>query len=390
MRLQTIRYAEHPSTPQEWGYDELPLGAINLIAGKNASGKTRILNSIGNLGLLLAGQIPRSRLAAVCRATFATEANTYSFSLSFRDGNVSSETLEINGKPMLQRDETGTGTIWAEKLGQMLDFEIPATELITARRDAIQHSFLQPLHSWGDSVRLYRFSGRFGKGEGIIPPNEELSPIPPAVLRQDTHRAFRDAMRKNATRFQEVMLADMLRLGYPLRDLRLAPSDHVKIDGPHEFQVLIAEEEGLAAPIEQIGMSLGMYRALALLIHVNRGLLFDFPSCLIIDDIGEGLDFERAVALVDLLIEKANQATETGLPLQLVLSTNDRHVMNRIPLDHWSLIHRQGGHCRIYSKTHDEKLFKRFRFTGLSNFDLLATDFINVVEKEQSPEPALP
>jgi hypothetical protein len=44
MRLKSLEYVEHAREPGEWALTGLTLGDINLLVGKNASGKTRILN----------------------------------------------------------------------------------------------------------------------------------------------------------------------------------------------------------------------------------------------------------------------------------------------------------------------------------------------------------
>src|SRR5215468_8071587 len=58
MRLQSMKYTEWAGTSQEWKLEGISLGDINLIVGKNASGKTRILNIISALANHLAGVRP--------------------------------------------------------------------------------------------------------------------------------------------------------------------------------------------------------------------------------------------------------------------------------------------------------------------------------------------
>ncbi len=60
MRLRSVRYSELVGTPQEWTLEGLHLGARNLIVGKNASGKTRVLTLISSLAGGLAGLRPLS------------------------------------------------------------------------------------------------------------------------------------------------------------------------------------------------------------------------------------------------------------------------------------------------------------------------------------------
>ena len=65
----------------------------------------------------------------------------------------------------------------------------------------------------------------------------------------------------------------------------------------------------------------GMFRALSIIVQVNYSVLADTPSCILIDDIGEGLDFERSCDLIDVLISKAKNSS-----VQLLMATNDRFV----------------------------------------------------------------
>jgi ABC-type lipoprotein export system ATPase subunit len=51
-------------------------------------------------------------------------------------------------------------------------------------------------------------------------------------------------------------------------------------------------------------------------------------TCVLIDDIGEGLDYERSSNLIKLLLKKMKKES-----IQLIMSTNDRFVMNNIPYD---------------------------------------------------------
>ena len=58
MRLASIAYKEWEGRDQEWILDEVKFGQRNLLVGKNATGKTRVLNIIGGLAKLLAREMP--------------------------------------------------------------------------------------------------------------------------------------------------------------------------------------------------------------------------------------------------------------------------------------------------------------------------------------------
>jgi len=73
-----------------------------------------------------------------------------------------------------------------------------------------------------------------------------------------------------------------------------------------------------------------------------------------------------------LLSEKARAGK-----FQLVMSTNDRFIMNHVPLKDWTIVKRESGQSRIYNYENSKKHFDEFKFTGLNNFDFLAMDFLN-------------
>ena len=100
---------------------------------------------------------------------------------------------------------------------------------------------------------------------------------------------------------------------------------------------------------------------------------------ILIDDIGEGLDFDRSCRLIELIRERAR---ETGS--QLILSTNDRFVMNNVPLEEWSVLQRKGSRVKALNVENSRELFEDFKFTGLSNFSFLEMDFANEHAEEES------
>jgi energy-coupling factor transporter ATP-binding protein EcfA2 len=70
MRLKTIRYSEHAGTRQEWELEDLTLGSLNLLVGKNSSGKTRTLNIINGLAKMLCGEVKSVLISGNYDVTF--------------------------------------------------------------------------------------------------------------------------------------------------------------------------------------------------------------------------------------------------------------------------------------------------------------------------------
>jgi len=373
MIITSIKYHENERTARDWWLQGLRLGQINLLVGKNASGKSRTLNLVANLGFNLANTrpIPNSTFYDVDFDHFGERLR---YELATADRRVISEKFYLGDALKLDRGTEGVGKIWAEKVGggSMMEFQTPEDQLAAvARRDSIQHPYLQRLFEWGDSVRKYDFGTYLGrqhyaviveKGGKNVDERDQDEVVP----------LFRKAQRElGHQRFTKVLLDDMARLGYELDDVNTSPPVSIQFPGaPGELVGLSVKERSLECETDQNSISQGMFRALSLLIHVNYAQLRSRATCVIIDDIGEGLDFDRSCRLVQLLREKA-QASR----IQLIMATNDRFVMNQVPLEEWSVLDRQANHVRVLNYHNSKELFDEFKYTGLSNFDFFATDY---------------
>ncbi len=91
---------------------------------------------------------------------------------------------------------------------------------------------------------------------------------------------------------------------------------------------------------------------------------------MLIDDIGEGLDFSRAQAFISLLIERAK-----GNKLQMIMTTNDRFIMNGVPLCYWGIVRRHANKVHVLNERNSREIFDDFSSLGLNNFDFFSTNF---------------
>ncbi len=374
MRLVSIKYSENDHKPKEWNLDELMLDQITLIVGRNASGKTRTLNIINNLARLIRGDSKPTYTSANFDAHFDHDGDNCCYKLSILNGNVVEEKFESKGQELLTRGQEGIGKIFASKLNKIIDFQTPPSDIaLTSRRDNIQHPFFEPLYDWASSVFHYAFGtplgrdifGLFKKEGAKFDPRNTACVVP---IYKHGEKEFGDI-------FKEAIKADLRIIGYDVTDIGLAaPSKIIATDPPlaGELMGLWIQENGLKGKTEQDDISQGMFRALSLIIQLNYSIIALKPACILIDDIGEGLDFERSCSLINLLLEKVKD-THT----QLLMTTNDRFVMNNVPLEMWTVLYREGSHCKIINVHNAKEKFEQFRFTGLNNFDFFATDYLN-------------
>jgi AAA15 family ATPase/GTPase len=396
MKLDIFEFVYNKDLPGEWRVEECRLSQTNLIVGKNASGKSRIVRAIHTLSELLSesGSLAPQPKSYEWRLLFDIERpeEKTEYILKIEKGLVIQEKLIIyseSDEPLLDRDESGEGTIFAKKIKQNIDFQTDKTELaVVKRRDSIQHPFLENLYQWSNSLRFYEFGAQLGKNTMA-------------------HIRFTMELLKNQTDFkdsnfvvgifvigkQEIgepfikeILSDMREIGYKLSEIGTkVPSlinPDISVDSPDNLpQFLYIQEEDLTSVTEQSEISQGMFRALSLFIQINYSLLASKPSCIVIDDIGEGLDYQRSSSIIKILIEKA----ERGL-VQLIMTTNDEFIMNGVPIEYWSLIERTPGSAKLHNIYNSREKIEDFKFIGLNNFDLFTSEFL--LQKEGDEEAA--
>jgi energy-coupling factor transporter ATP-binding protein EcfA2 len=374
MILESIYYSQYDGTPQEWKLEECTLGMINLIVGENASGKSKLLNVIGNLGNILSGS-RGAFLSANYKAKFDKDRDKVEYILKCEGNTITDERLSINGDTLLTRGADGLGKIYFQKLNDRVDFQAPSNQVVSvARRDAIQHPFLEDMYDWGRSIRHYYFGTPLGKDQLVVPlkrrevqPESQLDPrnINMVVA------MFIDAQKRFSSQFTDSIMQDMEAIGYKLKEIGTAPPISLVVEvAPGEIVGIYAKETDLDGITDQNEMSQGMFRALSLLGQITYSQLTNKPACILIDDIGEGLDYNRSTALVKLLVDKAKET-----PFQLIMATNDRFVMNSVPLEYWSVMQRIGNKSRIYNYRNSPNLFKEFELTGLNNFDFFSSKY---------------
>ena len=372
MQLKSLEYIQHKGEPEEWATEGLTLEDINLIVGKNASGKSRVLNVIKNISGVVAGD--RDIFSNGCaRLSFETEGAAELFELDIKDRKVVKEKLTIGDEVVLDRGARGQGRIkFQQEGGKMIDFQAPEGQLAClTRMDSVQHKFLEDISQWSKSLRHYYFGTKLGQDTVAAFMKDMKNEIDP----KDTKLViamFREG-QKLSDSFGESVVNDMSRVGYKLDevDVRVDEGIVLKIDLPSPpLQSLSVKESDLDGWTVQREMSQGMFRTLSLLVQLNFCAVSSLPSCILIDDIGEGLDYERSSHLIDLLVEKASSSST-----QLIMSTNDRFIMNNVPLKYWSVIERLSNKAKFYNYRNSKDMFDEFDFTGLSNFDFFASRF---------------
>ena len=126
MNLKEFQFCWFKGETNEWSIEAQPqngqleqwltLGDINLVVGKNASGKSRTINAIRHIADLVASDIKISHLnllgyeSAEYHLRFDDKEAT-EYHLEFKNGKITHEILSVGGTEKLNRDR---GKLWYE------------------------------------------------------------------------------------------------------------------------------------------------------------------------------------------------------------------------------------------------------------------------------------
>lgn len=372
MILKTLSYKEFPETnPRYWELEKFELGHVNLFVGSNSAGKSRTLNLINGLSRIL--QSPTfSFVEGTFDVTFQKDKDLISFYLDIQKGIVMSEYFELNGVRKYLRDENGNGKIFNNNLGISLDFNIPKNQILATRRDSIQFPYLEDLYNWSSNVRHFRFSMAQEKQTlALIDSNSTTDESKIQNLTNQAIYIYRKGISEFSEEYQERVKDDFNAIGYKVSNIEVGELQSLKIDSPvgdklHGLRVQESDRQGFT---DQNEMSDGMFRALSLIIHFNYYQMTNLDLTVLIDDIGEGLDFERSTKLIRLAIERSVSSN-----IQLIMSSNDKFVLNNTKLEYWQILVRNGGTVSLYNHLNSREKFEEFKFLGLNNFDFFTTE----------------
>ena len=383
MYLKNFSFRENEGQNIEWIIDDVSLGEINLMVGKNSSGKTRTLNALSDLVSMLRGKGTSATGPVSYELAFQNDKDLMRYELAYDPETIHLEKLYLGKELVLERGEGGNGRVKYEGTpGSMfLDFQIPHDQLVChAKRDRLQHPFIETIHGWAINLRRFNFSGDLGKTRFALKSSFEAR----EVDWTDTTNSLVPAIsvaQEEFTEFHGKLLEDMRQIGYNLQDFGVIHFSERFSSGSQDRYVVFTTEKGLEKQVTQREMSQGMFRAFSVLVQFNYFILSGNKGFVIIDDIGEGLDFSRAKLLVQLLISKARAAD-----IQLIMSTNDSFIMNAVDIEHWAVIMREGHKISLYNYENSKEIFEEFKFTGLNNFDFYASEFFRSGFSDEEPE----
>ncbi len=369
MILESLKYIREEGKPNEWGIegkngDLIRFDNINLFVGKNAVGKSRTLTALCQIANLLSlkKSVSDLKFSETKYHLILKEDNiTYEYIISIENNLITDEILWVKGVEKYNRKKS---KIYSEESQKFEVLDIADTDLITSIQNKDkEYPYIAEIFEWSNALKNYAFTNQYEKNH-LIKHREELQHLEVVedFSSDNIVKLFFKGKNDFGQPYIDNIISDLHSIGYEISNIDLL-KDQLGIG-------LSVQEEELPEPTLQLDMSQGMFRALSFLIQLEYALLSKISVCLLIDDLGEGLDYARSKSLIELLIYKVNNSD-----IQIFITTNDRYIMNKIPLRYWSVIERKAKASIFHNYHNAREIFDDFKYTGLNNFDFLASDF---------------
>lgn len=354
MKLKKIAYKD-----LNWELTPLQLETVNLLVGKNSTGKTRTLQTIDLLVKLLSQKRDLNWGGEwdILFENHKGEEIRYQFSTSYKKHGVTFEKISVNGDEVLSRiKKDGTELTKIRNVINRNQFESinpPENKLVVhTNRDIKKFPFLESIAVWAEQSYGFKF--------GNISPYSRLNSQEYDLLIavEDIPSLFQSLKEEDRL----LVLDDFNSIGYQAENISVQEKTDI---------IIHVKEAGIEKAIPHFKLSQGMFRSLSVIIFIQYLISRKKPATIIIDDLCEGLDFERATKLGKLVFAKCQNND-----IQLIATSNDSFLMEVVDLKYWNLLIRDGKTVRGINANSHPKIIEDFRFTGLSNFDFFSSDFL--------------
>lgn len=354
MKIKSLSYID-----SNWELSNLQLGTVNLIVGKNSTGKTRTLQTID----LLVKMITQKRDLNwggqwdIVFENDKKEEIRYQFSTSYQNPGVTFEKMFLNDKLMLSRDRLHKDQIKIRNIvNNRFDSINPPDEklIIHTNRDVKKYPYLENIANWAEQSYGFKF--------GNISPYSLLNRQEYDLLMavEDIPALFTALSGEDKMQ----IISDFNGIGYNISD--------IVVQDKGQYTTINVTETEIQKSLPHYKLSQGMFRSLAVIVYVQYLISRKNPATIIIDDLCEGLDYERATKLGKLIFDKCLSGN-----IQLVATSNDNFLMEVVDLKYWNVLTRIGKKVMGLNPASNPAIFEDFRFTGLSNFDFFASDYIH-------------
>lgn len=350
------RFEYHHATSaksEQWSISNVRFAGVNFVVAKNATGKSRLLRAIEALCEMITGS--STVFYGHWSASFKFTGGRYDYSVGTKDGAMY-ESLLIDDIEVMNR-AGNSARLYSHASKTMVTVAPPSDKLVmNYRRDQVEYPYFEVLYKFASNARLFKFGmlhstdfmtddGRALKAKGI----DDVA----LILQNELTEEDRGAI-----------CSSLCTLGYEI--------DQIDVQLVSGVPKIVVKEKGLLYPIEQRLLSQGMFRVIAIVVYLQYMKMKVLPSLVMVDDVGEGLDYDRAKKLAKYLLDYFKDSE-----IQAVLTSNHNFFLDQIALKHWLILRKNGTEVTAISAQSHPEAFRKFQLSGLAPFDIFSSNFLN-------------
>lgn len=346
-----MRLIEFQYTDGLWTLYPIQLNRSNLLVGENSTGKSRTIEAIKMCADFIAQKEVSHSFFNItgemkCMMKFEDGETIIEYSFERKNNKIKAERLEqISGdkKKLFIRRSTTSCSLNRQKVNPPVD-----KLLIHVRRDEQEYPIIEKIIHWAENTFFLPFSSL--KSWTMF----EMA---------NKKNNLSDYLLSFAPEQKERVILNAKKLHYNIKDF--------KVEKIGETKLPFVIEEGVKSPLPIFSLSTGMVCAIYILVVLEYLSTHDTPSCILIDDFSEGLDYERSRHLGRMIFDYSSERN-----IGLIVSSNDSFLMDEVSTDKWIILSRNGSMVDSISQRTYPELFEEFSFTGLNNFTLFSSNYI--------------
>ena len=366
MRIKS--YLCRDANEDGWRFSPVNFRQVNLLVGGTGSGKSRLLNTIFNLGSIVGA---KARKQGYWDVTFEHESHTYRWEI---------DVIPDEGKSFVRREKLSEITADGETIlvdRDQSQFVFNGNALPKLQKDEPSVSLLRNEDSIKPIFQAFSTIQRRNFDLGALEAAGLLQPIPLELVRQ----LQRETDLREVWRAELSLSAVLYLLAEFFKPIFLAISTHYKslfpfivdvsikdfselnrrVTFPGKVPVLCVRERDVSTWITIENLSSGMKKVLLILTDLY---LLPEGGIYLIDEYENSLGVNAVEFLPSFILSLEKN-------LQYFITSHHPYLINRIPIQDWYVFHRHGSKVQI---KYGNELAERFSKSKQQAFIQLIND----------------
>jgi|MTBAKSStandDraft_1061840.scaffolds.fasta_scaffold01053_17 predicted ATPase len=370
MKLLNYKFQEGLETG--WKFSEIELGRFNLFVGDTATGKSKLLNTMFNLGAS-AVRTPSELKIGRWDVTFSQENVTYTWEFeTYKDKKGEAKILNDNISQLNEHGDSFRLVTRNEDSFIYKNQELPRLPLTETSISLLKEEpEIRPIYDGFSSILRRMFS------QDALMKVVNYSSVSSQVFNElDQKKSTKDlykfdlGLNANLYLLSEIFpktykqICTIYRQWFPfIHDESILDFTeiHKSFSSPSKIPVFCIKENGVDDWIELSQLSSGMQKVLLILTDL---LAYQDSGIYLIDEYENSL----GPSVLDFLPEVLDEINES---MQIIVTSHHPYLIKKIPISEWYVFHRKGQKVSI---RHGDELIERYSGSNQDKYIQLIND----------------